>query len=644
MTLCQSESFHDSSGYPPSKVIRTSPSHFGMAIFFCQSVSGIGQPLTNGGTNDSMCLEPIRCNRHQRGRSLLRVCLRTCRFGLVVVLFGWSLVGCQRAKTTDDSLATNSKAHWQDFVAKHSESVPAADRSVGSDASEGEIRPSRSVGSAECTECHQEQTASYLQTSHHRSARWIQDSGAHVPARFTHQPSNRLYEVTLSSNGLAHSEKVLGPGGELIASDSADLVLELGSGLHAHSYLMQRDGFWVQSPLTWYSQPQRWDLSPGYDAIEQATFDRAINSNCAFCHVGQIRTRGDDLYRFSIHEISIGCERCHGPGHDHVMTRRAAQQDSKVAAPSSVKTAQDVVNPVNLSREAQEAICSQCHLQGVMFASASGVSHWDFVPGDLLSDSITVYQLDGIDQQFKIVGHTEQLHASACYLQTDTLTCITCHDPHAPPPSREEARQACLQCHQDDHQSNGCSVPEADRIRTQQNDCSVCHMPIRPTNVTHAALHDHRIAVHDRSYALASIEPPASDRSLQSNKPDMPRLVAITDESKLEPWQQMRRWSMAMHSLAFRDLMPTELMPQFERAKETLLQLHRQGITDPSIQVSLAKDYLAANMLAPCVLWQVKSFQKLLPGNRRILAQRMCWDNSRSGLRTTSRLCIGIDN
>ena len=530
------------------------------------------------------------CVMHTLVASTMRVPI-----GLAILLPLAVLVGCRPAAEKDAAALTRGKTHWQDYF-------PSSQASGSGDttalASEPELRPTGTVGSAACVECHEDQVASYESTSHHHSARWIGDSGEHVPARFGHEPSHRLYGVALTDGGLVHSEQILGHSGELIASDSADVVLELGSGLHAHSYVTERDGFWIQSPLTWYTQPQKWDLSPGYDPTVQATFDRVVTTDCVLCHVGRIKIRDDDINRFSIEEVSIGCERCHGPAEQHVSAQRAALSDKHgepgTATAVPVAGGRDVINPLSLSRERQEAVCSQCHLQGIISAGSSGFNRWDFVPGELLADSITHYQLHGVDTQFRIVGHTEQMHESACYTQSETLTCTTCHNPHSPPPSMEAYRQSCLEC----HQSEGCGLPEDERIRTQSNDCSACHMPIRPTNVTHAALHDHRIAVHDRSFVLAGREPPVANRPPAESNPDSPSLVAITDQSQLDLSHQQRRWSLAMHSLAFQGLLPDELIPEYRRAATLLLELHRQGITDPSTQASLARDYLEANHLA----------------------------------------------
>ena len=533
-----------------------------------------------------MHVTSVQPNERLSNRSLEGIGLSYFGLTLLVVLCSLVISGCKPAVKTSPS----GKTHWQDFLS------PSAKLSDAKQQTVGEIKPANSVGSAACLQCHQDDADSYHSTSHYRSACWAQDSDQFQPAKFTHKPSKRSYQVEHSGGKLIHRERIQDSGGELIAKDSAELVFEVGSGLHAHSYLTQRDGFWIQSPLTWYSEPERWDLSPGYQPASQPTFDRVITTKCVFCHVGQIRMFDGDIHRFTISEVSIGCERCHGPGREHVRIQRAAEQSDREDETSVTQAGdgQDIINPLSLSRQAQEAICSQCHLQGAVFSSDSEFNRWDFVPGQLLSDSITEYQVAGIDQPFKIVGHTEQLHTSACYLQSESLTCITCHDPHAGPPTRQEYRKVCIECHQDKH----CTLPEADRLRTQNDDCSVCHMPIRPTNVTHAALHDHRIAVHDRSYELAAMKPPEPPGS-NSSSLDKPNLAAITDESRLDPVQRERRWAMAMHSLAFQGLMPRELLPELERAKQTLLKLHRRGSTDSGIQVALAKDYLAANLLAP---------------------------------------------
>jgi len=75
-----------------------------------------------------------------------------------------------------------------------------------------------------------------------------------------------------------------------------------------------------------------------------------------------------------------------------------------------------------------------------------------------------------------VTGHVEQLRASRCYQKSDSLSCTTCHDPHAAPPAeeqREHYRAACLAC----HDAAACRAAPERRAAQNQDDCSACHMP-----------------------------------------------------------------------------------------------------------------------------------------------------------------------
>ena len=63
-------------------------------------------------------------------------------------------------------------------------------------------------------------------------------------------------------------------------------------GSQGIGYLIERDGFLFQSPITWYVQQRRWDLSPGYE-MENAHFDRpvAVRRACTATRTGPSRWR-----------------------------------------------------------------------------------------------------------------------------------------------------------------------------------------------------------------------------------------------------------------------------------------------------------------------------------------------------------------
>lgn len=524
---------------------------------------------------------PLLPQNQWRARQFLRV------FSMLLMTFlGAMIGGCGTKSSDNDNRKHRALSSWQSML-EHTD-VKHVDRSelIGP-------RPLGSVGMNACIECHQSQYRSYRETSHSRSLRRCDtESMDERSVKFDHERSRRSYEVHLAAGKMVHRELIRDQQGETIAVTEAEIAIEIGSGEHAHSYLFERDGFFVQSPLTWYSATEQWDLSPGFDPQTQATFDRTVNTNCLFCHAGAIKTRGNSLERFIISEMAIGCERCHGPGGNHVAvhTRSPNQMETDMV--------DDIVNPSRLSRSQADAICAQCHLQGAVSSSTYGVSRWDFRPGESIARDTTEYQIQGKPAEFRIVGHSEQMYQSGCYLNTETLTCITCHDPHEHTNKNAASisqREICISCHEHD----ACGVPGDIRQTTQQNECAVCHMPRRATNVQHAALHDHRIAVHEQSYLLAQLAVPNQVAARFKSSDAPPKLTAIVEDAAVPAWQRERRWALAMHSLAFSDQLPIVMQGDLLKSQQKLLELFRGGRGDPNSNVTLAKVYLAANQFSP---------------------------------------------
>ena len=292
----------------------------------------------------------------------------------------------------------------------------------------------------------------------------------------------------------------------------------VGSGHHAKSYLFREGEFFGQSPLTWYEEPDALRMSPGFESGSMPSFHRKIGSECVFCHVGSIDRLDHNPYKFEIVETTIGCERCHGPGELHAKRYREN--------PNWSGEDLTIVNPDSLPRELSEAVCQQCHLQGVSWCMTTGHDVWDFRPGQRVTDVRVDYQFAlGGGGGMRIVGHVEQMHASECYKQTETMTCVTCHDPHNPVPKEERIdffRSVCLDCHEDE----ACGKPHGERMQLADNNCYQCHMPRADTNVTHAAFHHHQIAVH-------------TDAPEPALKPKL-ELIPVLDVSYLPEREQIR--------------------------------------------------------------------------------------------------------
>jgi predicted CXXCH cytochrome family protein len=289
----------------------------------------------------------------------------------------------------------------------------------------------------------------------------------------------------------------------------------VGSGAQARSYLIDNDGFLFQSPITWYQSKLQWSLSPGYEK-HQNHFSRRVDSRCLYCHADQPRPVANTIHQYEkppFGQLSIGCERCHGPGELHVAT-----------PPVGLKPGEEdltIVNPKHLTPALRDNVCEQCHLQGEAIVVRRGRSQLDYRPGLPLHEYMSVFvRSPDLADAGKIVTHFEQMHLSACYTKSGgRFTCTSCHDPHAMPAAGENEafyRRRCLNCHDTDRKDNNaapaCALPLAKRTANDGRDnCLACHMPRQPSsNAIHLAVTDHRVLRHPGRPGPAKAAPAAS--------------------------------------------------------------------------------------------------------------------------------------
>jgi Flp pilus assembly protein TadD len=255
------------------------------------------------------------------------------------------------------------------------------------------------------------------------------------------------------------------------------------------AYLIERDGFLFQSPITWYVRKQKWDLSPGYEK-SNVHFDRPIQPDCLYCHANRVEPVAGTVnrYRPPIFEgHAIGCERCHGPGELHV------KRPTVVDGPDMT-----IVNPGALEPSLRDAVCEQCHLIGHRRVVRLDRRPEEYRPGLPFFQFWTVLRPTAGPAENRVVGQVEQLRESRCFRASQgRLGCIFCHDPHQLPASEQRVnyyRERCLECHTDP----GCRVPAAVRRRqSPDNDCTACHMSrLRSSDILHVATTNHRITRH----------------------------------------------------------------------------------------------------------------------------------------------------
>ena len=335
------------------------------------------------------------------------------------------------------------------------------------------------------------------------------------PKPYFHRPSRTWYQIV--SKAGAYYQKVwqVGYTGKEESVQEWKIDYVMGSGNHVRSYLHKSIRNTLNElPLAWYSEKGGfWALNPGFDNADSSVA-RKIGYECMFCHNAypSIPAGHDDVGAEAVFTMplpeGIDCQRCHGPGGNHV---RAAQA-SKVNLEDLRKA---IVNPARLSPERKMEVCMQCHLETTSVPLPNLIRRYDrapysYRPGEPLSAFEFFYDHApgrGKDDKFEIVNSVYRLRKSQCFLQSKgALSCLTCHDPHDIPHGPEATdhyNAACRQCH---------SVVQAAN-HPQAGSCIGCHMPKRRTeDVEHAVMTDHLIQRRPGKNLLAEFSEEDQDR------------------------------------------------------------------------------------------------------------------------------------
>jgi len=449
------------------------------------------------------------------------------------------------------------------------------------------------LGSKACAMCHRDIYDSYVKTGMGRSM-----SLANQPAQLERVPSlitvednkaNRHFQVFRTGSGIHQREYELDPSGKQVFDRTEKLEYVIGSGEVGSTYVIRKDEYLFEAPLSFYSRPKTWGLSPGYE-LHDYGFNRPITSQCIVCHSGLSQppssANGErvsplDPFRgpsSSFRELAIACENCHGPGQLHVEERLKG-------APISGDVDTTIVNPAKLPLWLANNICMNCHQGGDARVLRPGKSLFDFRPGTPLDDTLVIFEIPPKREappQSPLLGHYYGMVLSRCYLQSgERLSCLTCHDPHQQPASQEAPayfRTKCLSCHSD----RSCKLPLGARQRQRlSDDCVRCHMVQRNLKeISHGALTDHRIiAIEGEPY------PDSAFRQTTPELPDLIRLTAIPGSRNdlLPPIALLD---------AYQQLTSTNPQAYQERQVAVLKQLAKTESNNPVVQSALAQNVL----------------------------------------------------
>ncbi len=318
---------------------------------------------------------------------------------------------------------------------------------------------------------------------------------------FFHAASGRHYQMQTRAGEYFISRWMEDDDGEAFGLREERIDWVLGSGNSSRSYLHQNElGELYQFPIVWYSKLNSWGMAPGYDRAHHQGFERRIGSRCMFCHNAYAdMPEGSDAAgvapRFPLElPQGIGCQRCHGPGAEHVkLALDPAVGDSELAAA--------IVNPGKLPAARLDDVCNQCHLQPSTQLDSHlqrlGRGSFSFRPGQVLADfrlGLVLPQFGDGSETFEVNHHSTRLRESACFENSSgALACIRCHDPHAKPAPEilaKRVREVCMGCHAGESMHDSLE----DKPDESQADCAACHMPLhRAADAIQLLMTDHRI-------------------------------------------------------------------------------------------------------------------------------------------------------
>lgn len=238
-----------------------------------------------------------------------------------------------------------------------------------------------------------------------------------------------------------------------------------------------------------------------------------------------------DIKTKTVTEWNVGCERCHGPGSEHV------------AQPSRT----NIVNPARLSSIQANDICIQCHSQGRPLSNPIDGRYYDWPVGFHAGLNLRDYwQLEEHKLGETTFTHYPDSTAHKNRMQGNDFVqsvmyergvkCSSCHDVHGTENDAlliKPANVMCLECHGPESPNGPHTLTIEEhthhKVGSAGDECVSCHMPRIEQTIAD---------VNVRSHTFRFISPAMTDAYKIPN----PCTGCHKDKSTAWAAQQLQSW------------------------------------------------------------------------------------------------------
>ncbi len=226
-------------------------------------------------------------------------------------------------------------------------------------------------------------------------------------------------------------------------------------------------------------------------------WSRSGTKGCYSCHVSQEEKNFDietDSYKTAWLDFGTNCERCHGPGSEHVANHSANRR-------AAVSGTRDIVLQTRLDPLRNTMVCAQCHSLRDIYATGytAGANYYDFylpvLEFNQPVDRDPAYWPDGRTRRFS--NDAFGLWQSECFLKGG-VACVGCHTtPHEVdidknPQLRPDANALCTRCHTGIGKALVAHTRHA--ATSAGSSCVECHMPRTVLSIK-AQIRDHSMSI-----------------------------------------------------------------------------------------------------------------------------------------------------